>query len=268
MGFRNREDLERRSGELAQFCYLGDGIGVCRVLGEFKMFVNTNDLSLAPHLMMDGCWESWVSIAVSRIVQPGMVCIDVGANFGYYTLLMGALAGPNGGVWAIEPNDDMCTLLGDTVNINGMDQWVSIISGAAWNNDHKKLLIDNHGSEELMGSISVREPTIDLVTTDDLVGSITIDRLVGDNKIDFVKIDAEGAEPKILEGMVKTINNNPDIQILMEWSPDHDGFDEGFLNQIKSLFKVARVNSASRLETIMSIDQLHGLEMLLLRKGD
>jgi len=51
----------------------------------------------------DGFWESWVTVAVARHLQAGMCCVDVGANYGYYTLLMASFVGPEGRIIACEP---------------------------------------------------------------------------------------------------------------------------------------------------------------------
>ncbi|WP_197408923.1 FkbM family methyltransferase, partial [Christensenella hongkongensis] len=49
------------------------------------------------------------------------------------------------------------------------------------------------------------------------VNAVAIDEFLPDLKVDMVKIDVEGAEPFVLEGMIKTIKNNPNIKILMEF---------------------------------------------------
>src|SRR5205823_7493131 len=51
-----------------------------------------------------GVWESRQTRAVKRIVRPGDVCFDVGANIGWYTLLLSQLASPGGQVHAFEPD--------------------------------------------------------------------------------------------------------------------------------------------------------------------
>ena len=89
---------------------LDDSI-LCRVLGRYKMYVDCNDVGLAPHLMLDGYWEMHVTEAILRFVRSGMTVVDVGANQGYFTMLLADLVGPNGRVFAAEPNTHMMTLL-------------------------------------------------------------------------------------------------------------------------------------------------------------
>src|SRR5438067_4805323 len=55
-------------------------------------------------LLEDGMFEPASTKWVEQIVQPGMVAIDVGANFGYYTVRLSKLVGPGGRVHAFEPS--------------------------------------------------------------------------------------------------------------------------------------------------------------------
>jgi hypothetical protein len=76
---------------------------LARVLGGPKIFLSADDLGFGCHLMLDGYWESWLTLFFARYVTPGKTVIDVGANFGYYTILFAAGVGPSGRVVAIEP---------------------------------------------------------------------------------------------------------------------------------------------------------------------
>lgn len=82
----------------------GQGTLLCRVLGGALCYVDAADVSVAPHLAMDGFWETWNSVALGRSVRRGWRVADVGANHGCYTLLLAMLVGPEGHVTAIEPN--------------------------------------------------------------------------------------------------------------------------------------------------------------------
>ena len=90
--------LENRCRALTNPVYLGDHTALCRVLGFYKMYLDTTDTGFASHLLLDGFWEMWLTVFFARQVKPGMTVIDVGANYGYYTLLFGALVGPEGRV--------------------------------------------------------------------------------------------------------------------------------------------------------------------------
>lgn len=99
----NRAELEAMARNQCMTARLSDEHLICRVLGEYIMYVDPVDHGNTPHLALNGFWEAWVTLAIARQVQPGWRCVDVGANVGYFTLLMADLVGPEGAVLAVEP---------------------------------------------------------------------------------------------------------------------------------------------------------------------
>ncbi|MCS7022597.1 MAG: hypothetical protein NZU63_12305 [Gemmataceae bacterium] len=100
----NRAELEEVSHRRAIGVYYAGHQMLCRLLGEYPAFVDTRDLMLGPRLVLDGLWEAWVTLAIARHLQLCMWCVDVGANYGYYTVLMTAGCGLEGRVVACEPS--------------------------------------------------------------------------------------------------------------------------------------------------------------------
>src|SRR5207248_3394927 len=111
--------------------YLGNHTALCRSLGLFKLFVDTRDRGFAANLLLDGGWELWATIFIAGRVRPGMVAIDIGANYGYYTLLLGWLVGERGRVVAIEPNPAAVDNLRRSVKLNGMSPRIAVVAAAA-----------------------------------------------------------------------------------------------------------------------------------------
>src|SRR5207245_9955667 len=77
-----RYHLENRCRALANPVYLGDQTALCRILGFYKLYVDTADTGFGSHVLLEGYWEIWLTIFFARHLQPGMTVIDVGANFG------------------------------------------------------------------------------------------------------------------------------------------------------------------------------------------
>jgi len=86
-----RYQLENRCRALANPVYLGDQTALCRILGFYKLYVDTADTGFASHVLLEGYWEMWLTMFFIRHLRPGMTVIDVGSNYGYYSVLFGAL---------------------------------------------------------------------------------------------------------------------------------------------------------------------------------
>ena len=133
---------------------------------------------------------------VRRLLRPGQLAIDVGANYGVYTLSMAKIVGPTGGVWAFEPASGTAALLAQSVAANSCNQVVvecSAISNAC--GTARLALNDNSEFNSLVrdGIPAVASETVPVVTLDDCRGRY------GWNDIDFMKIDAEGEESNIID---------------------------------------------------------------------
>ena len=232
----DRDEFEKGCRRAARYCYLGDGLALCRVMGKHNLLAPTSDYSIAPHLFIDGYWESWLTLFLMKIIQPGMVCIDVGANLGYYTLLCSQKSGPSGRVVAVEARSSLERLIRKTCMMNGY--YVEVSGAAAWNTTGDKLILS--GPSDQLGGSSVchdlEKPGY--YDTDQWVSSIKIDDLVATlklPKVDFMKIDAEGAEPQIIEGARETIKNNPGLCMMMEFAPEQSTIGECLLEELRDL---------------------------------
>ena len=194
-----RSAIERWVREHAYGVPMPGGDTLCRVLGEYMCVVTLDDHSVAPHLVMNGYWQMWVTMCLAKRVKPGWRSIDVGANFGYYTLLLADLVGPAGKVEAWEPSQDLRTRLAQTIDLSGMGGRISICDSAASNVSGEARLArrthDYGGArvrpEYESGAAHLKQ---ELIRTE-LLASTLLDR------IDFVKIDAEGMEPEVWAGL-------------------------------------------------------------------
>lgn len=209
----SREVLETASRGAAQSSYLGAHTALCRTLTRYLFYVDTVDVAVAPHLLMNGCWEPWITRAVTGAVQNGDHCLDVGANHGYFAVLMADAAGPCGRVLACEPQPRLASLLRRTLAVNGLDRRVEVVERAVTDRggDHAVL---RHPAGRL-GSASLFGEEGEALETE----TVTIDELVADwPRVDVVKVDVEGAEDAVWRGMRETLAANPRITVVMECS--------------------------------------------------
>jgi FkbM family methyltransferase len=201
--------------------YANDRI-LCRAINRFKMFVSSKDTSVGPHLALDGIWEPWVTACVFSAIQPGMHCCNVGANVGYYTLLLGACVGSSGSVHAMECNPAIFELCRDNVFLNGMNGWVTVHKCAGGSSQG---VATYQVDETLPGSGYVNRGVLRDDWNKQTVRVDTVDNIVNGGKLDFLMVDAEGSEPEVIEGAADTIDRNPQLELLLEWAPE--GFGVG-----------------------------------------
>ncbi len=213
--------------------YLGDHTALCRVLGSYKIYLDTNDTGFGCHVLLDGFWEMWLTIFFARHVQPGMTVIDVGANFGYYTLLFGSLVGPKGRVFAVEPNPAVLPKLRRSVNLNGLAGRTTIVEAAAGavDEDETNLYVPDG---EPKNSTVVPRPE-GLAAGSDRVYKVRRVRLDGlaatVPRIDLVKIDAEGAEQDVIAGLEGILRRDRP-SLLAEFNPGKRADAAGFLETL------------------------------------
>lgn len=205
---------------------------LCRVLGRYIMYVDACDTGITPHLCLDGYWESWITLAIARALKAGWNCVDVGANHGYYSVLMAAAAGPQGRVLAVEPNPALSNLLGLTLEVNGFSPFSSVARVAATHEDGRRARLCVPPGRALLATVvpSVADPAADVVE----VNTLSVDTLTGDwQRVDLVKVDAEGAEDLVFAGMTQTIARNRDIVVVLEFTPSRYRNPAEFVSSIQ-----------------------------------
>jgi len=159
-----------------------------------------NDLSLT--LFAGGCYEPNEFALLGRVVVPGMVFLDGGANEGVYTVFASARVGLTGRVIAVEPSPREIERLKRNVALNDMSN-VDLVEAAL---SERPGFVDltlaerEHAGENTLGAFiydgrrAVGTKTVAAVTLDKLVAEHNLRRL------DVVKLDLEGAELRALSG--------------------------------------------------------------------
>lgn len=235
-----REELERRSRARAAAVYVGENVVLCRVLEDFSLYVAAEDGSLSPHLMFDGYWESWITLAVARFIRPGMHVVNVGANVGYFAILFAALVGPDGYVTAVEPQLDLCHLIARSAIVNGLSRRLNVVPVAAGDGDASTVIVVNpllrgmahvqaDGPRALMMADGAAREVAQATLDDILAGS------AHRRRVDLLFMDAEGSEQRVLRGATQMLANNPDVTIVMEFIPSMYEDPVGFARELAAL---------------------------------
>src|ERR1700761_1057248 len=134
---------------------------------------------------------------VRELLQAGDRVVDIGANYGVYTLSMAKAVGPQGAVWAFEPASSTAEFLRQGIAANGFAHVTLETSALSSAVGSAKLAIAEQSelnSLERDASSSQRTETVRVVTLDEAMSRY------GWTDIDFLKMDAEGEEKRIIEG--------------------------------------------------------------------
>lgn len=190
---------------------LGASSGL-RLLSLLKGTYVPSDISTMNFHMLLGVWESGTVSVCSRWLGAGMTAIDVGAHVGYYSRIFAQIVGPSGNVYAFEPHNGNFRYLERNVQRLGQ---VTSLQMAVTDRDGTVLI---HESSVGTGSHSLH-PSRYAYTRAIPVEGISLDTFLGEKSVDLVKIDVEGAELEVLEGMRKTIENSPGIALIVEFCP-------------------------------------------------
>jgi len=207
---------ERRCRALTRPAAVGEGRVLVHALERLPLFVDASDEGLSRRLIADGFWEMWLTEALEQVLRPGMTAVDIGANVGYFTLLMADRVGPRGRVHAFEANPAMAAMMADSVARGGVSDRVAIFGDPLWDSDGEACVL----------KVPTGEPkNAHLVTHagEDVAGvrltTRRADGFAGLAQADVIKIDVEGAEERIWRGMAGLLAGGRPMTIFLEFSP-------------------------------------------------
>jgi FkbM family methyltransferase len=221
------------------------GVAVCRVLGQYPIEILANDIGCSTHLALDGFWEMWVTMAIAKHVRKGSRCIDVGANVGYFTVLLGAVMECE--VFSFEPQQHLVELLRLTCSMNGItDHIVPHAAGSA--DGGAKLFLDRTTAN---GTIRSEQSAGDVKELNIGVGRADV---IG-GAFDFIKIDAEGYEESVMDGMTGIIAASPKLQICMEWTPSKYNNAAHFMDWMLREFQMFLIEGNGDLRPATTADE-------------
>jgi FkbM family methyltransferase len=200
-----------------------------------RMRVDVRDYPIGQALYLDGSFEPELASLMPHLSLAGSISLDIGANIGLHTLTMSELTGPAGQVLAFEPEAHNFQLLEQNMRLNGVTNVVL----------RQCVVSDREGICQIgLSPVNYGDHRVsDLAPTDwrtQEVQMTTIDAHLGhlpDNAIRFIKIDVQGHEIHVLNGMKQTLDRNPNAIMVIEVSPDLLAHDRSSANELMSLLK-------------------------------
>ncbi|MGE0451875.1 MAG: FkbM family methyltransferase [Vicinamibacterales bacterium] len=155
-----------------------------------------------------------VRAVLDAVLRRGGTFVDVGANIGYVTALAAARVGAGGRVLALEPARDNFAVLEENVRANRLSGVTPLCVAAGRRREERTLFL--RGDLSAVNSL-FEESCYSSVTGTSTVQVVPVDDLV-DQPPDLVKIDVEGGELDVLDGM-RTVLSRPAVQLIVEWHP-------------------------------------------------
>lgn len=180
-----------------------------KVFGKYTFYYLPNDNYIGQRIEVEK-YEPYETQLILRQTKKGNIVIDVGANIGYYTVLLADRIGKTGKIYAFEPDKANFKILKKNVEANNLKN-VEIINVAVGSKAGKIKLHkskENLGDHKLYGNgKEVKEVKI-----------IKLDDFLKGKKIDLMKIDTQGWEPEVVVGSKELIKKNKPT-IFLEYSP-------------------------------------------------
>jgi FkbM family methyltransferase len=170
----------------------------------------------AAFVIKDGGYDPVETPLVKNWIKPGDTIIDAGANIGYYSVLTSRLAGPAGKVFSFEPSAANMKYLKKNIAANSAFNVTAERAAIASKDGELKLYISpvnfgDHRVFDYKGAEKRRSEAVQAVNLDNY--------MKGRGKVDFVKMDIQGAESDAIKGMNGIITNNSDIKLMIEFWP-------------------------------------------------
>lgn len=183
------------------------------------------------HIYKRGEYEKHLSDFISKKIdfKPGDVALDIGANIGWYSLLLGNLMPKDSAIFAFEPDPLNFELLTHNIKLNQVSNVTPVNCALSDKKELKKLYrysSKNLGRHSLLDINEGESVDVEAVILDDYLGEHDVDFY----RIKFLKIDIEGYEYFALCGANKVLSN---VQFLIsEFVPKHmkkGGVEPGLL---------------------------------------
>jgi FkbM family methyltransferase len=186
-------------------------------LGGSSFVCDLHD-TISREVCFTGRYEPQETQLALRLLAPGMVVADIGANWGYFTLVCADRVGRSGRVIALEPHPQLASMLAENVAGNALSQ-VEVHRVAAGATSESKAFV---GFDERGGNWGVSRAAHGSEVPDFESRSVALDALLDErqaDRIDLVKIDIEGAEAAAILGMAAGLERHRYRYVLLECHP-------------------------------------------------
>lgn len=174
---------------------------IAEVPGLGRFYVDHNPAQVKKKLLSGKPWEPYVIKELEKRLAPGDTVLDIGAHIGSLTVPMARLIGPEGTVYAFEPQRKIYRELVHNLKLNKLTNAVPL----------------RFALSSKTGIIEMEPASAHVGKGGDEVEARTIDSF-GFSDVSLMKIDVEGHEAKVLAGAEKTIRALHPMIIIEIWA--------------------------------------------------
>lgn len=221
-------------------------------------------------LALNGIREAETTLTIQRVLErfneetTPVHVFDVGANVGYYTLLEANVLGESGRIYAIEAEPRNAERLEKNIQLNGYSNIEVIQAAAGAERTKQELSVRSGANVHRMSTIiedkkPIKQVEVDVYSVDYLIR----EREIPDDEQIVVRIDVEGYEPFVFDGMSELFESDRPVYIMVEIHPNREHFEvedivrplveHGFTPEYVSLDGGDTVRESDTFEDILGI---------------
>ena len=215
-----------------------------RSVNNYRLILDLHDQGISKELFLMGTREKEHILFLNEILKEGMVVLDLGANIGYYSVMLAKMVGEKGKVYAVEPSLSNFRMLSMNVELNKVDNVVEVENigisdktGEAnfylsdksnWHTFYPK--VSESGSHESLTEVT---PISVPVTT-------IKDFSIGRRPIEVIRMDIEGFEVEVLNSLISILKPNQFMpKIIFEvHQPRYNDTDHNMEKVLKEFFRL------------------------------
>jgi FkbM family methyltransferase len=196
---------------------------------DYRLVLDLHDPGISTQLMIKGSREPEHRYILQEELKPGMTVFDLGANIGYYSVMMGKIVGREGRVYAVEPFLPNFQLLNMNIKLNGLDAIVESYNlGIAKETGLGKLYVSEKSNWHTFFPVDFSDqPAWVKKYTRKFMGPVDVqtmsiwDFVQSKRRIALIRMDIEGYEVEVLEGLIPRLAGSDfEAKILLETHPE------------------------------------------------
>ena len=168
---------------------------------ERDIYLNTSNMAMAT--------------TFRKLLRPGDVVVDGGANIGFLSLLAWQCVGPSGKVYAFEPQPGALELLADNIRLNQADN-IIVVSKALWHETGTSKLYEFDEADHDLPSLGKRSDK--QISREIIVETVRMDDVIH-QPVRLYKLDIEGAEWSAMRGSQQILFGDPPPHVIIELNP-------------------------------------------------